>query len=163
MISEHGFSRQSKELLPDQFRIGNVKMENFPKKESLTNMEEAVSQVAAQECDNFVAMETDDLMDEDVLDDADIEATLAENIVDYGIFAPDPLLVDDTALCAQDAIKTEQVEREEEEIIREAPAGFVENENGVEAKVNSAIKSILKAELEDEEENCDERSSSSLS
>ena len=163
MISEHGFSRQSKELLPDQFRIGNVKMENFPKKESLTNMEEAVSQAAAQECDNFVAMETGDLMDENVLDDADIEATLAENIVDYGIFAPDPLLVDDTALCAQDAIKTEQVEREEEEIIREAPAGFVENENGVEAKVNSAIKSILKAELEDEEENCDERSSSSLS
>lgn len=166
MISEHGFSRQSKELLPEQFRIGNVKMENFTKNESWMKKEEAVSNPAPTQCDNFVTMETDELMDEGILDDADIEATLAENIVDYGIFAPDPLTVDgeseDTSLGAQDAIKTEKVEEGE---IRSpgADGGFVERQNCPENKVISAVKSILKAELEDEEEKSDEKSSSPLS
>ena len=140
-------------------------MGNLDKNESLTKKEEAVSDLAAAQCDNFVSMETDDLMDDGLLDDADIEATLAENIVDYGIFAPDPLTMEgeheDTALLAQDAIKTEKVE--EGEITRPADGGFVERQNGPEDKVSSAVKSILKAEFEDEEENYNDKSSSSLS
>ena len=159
MISEHGFSRQSKELLPEQFRIENVKTEHFDKNESWPK-EEAVTHPAQPQSDNFVAMETDDLMDDASLDDDDIEATLAENIVDYGIFAPDPLNVEDPTLCPQDSIKTEKVEEqvEEGEIIRKADGGFVENYQ--ENKVLTAVKSILKAEFE---EHYDDKSSSSLS
>merc|ERR1712043_76793 len=98
---------------------------------------EIVSHPAQPQSDNFVAMETDDLMDDASLDDDDIEATLAENIVDYGIFAPDPLNVEDPSLCSQDPIKTEKVEEVEEgeeeveegEIIRKADGGFVERQN----------------------------------
>ena len=123
-----------------------------------------MSHPAQSQSENFVAMETDDLMDDGGLDDVDIEATLAENIVDYGIFAPDPLTVEDPL----DSIKTEKVEEEVEEgeIIRKAGGCFVETQNDLEnTAVTSAIKSILKAEFEDEEteKNYNDKSSSPLS
>ena len=173
MISEHGFSRHSKELLPEQFRIENVKRENYNKNESWMKEEPVtVSHPAQPQSENFVVMEeTDGLMDDGGLDDVDIEATLAENIVDYGIFAPDPLTVEEPSLCPLDSIKTEKVEEEVEEvkemeegeIIRKADGSFVERPNDLEnSKVTSAIQSILRAEFEDGE-NYNDKSSSLLS
>ena len=130
MISEHGFTRDSTLLLPEQFKIENVVTSEIP---TVPAPAVAVSEESLDETsdsldisDNFVEMDTEsqssDLVEDISLTD-DLEASLAENIVDYGIFAPDPLTVDFTVKEEEEedleTTKEEQEEVETSEILQE--------------------------------------------
>ena len=84
MIEKHGLSRHTNPLPPQS-------TDPAPVNQNLETLDETSH---GMQVDNFVAAEVENVSLTDASLTDDMEDTLAENIVDYGIFAPDPLTVD---------------------------------------------------------------------
>lgn len=109
MIEAHGVRRHSNPLPPQS-------TDTAPVHQKLETLDETSH---SMQVDNFVAAEVENVSLTDASLTDDMEDTLAENIVDYGIFAPDPLTVDcEVDRCEEEDKKNELVQTSVEDFVQ---------------------------------------------